>query len=135
MSESEHNVLLDKDGDVAILKLGSPDEKVVILSEKRMESLQEALLTVGKMAQSDGLKGLVIAGAHHGLFCAGADINIIRSVETVEEGQRLAKQGQDVFQILEDLPVTTVAAISGACVGGGCAVSYTHLTLPTKRIV
>ncbi len=120
MSESEQSVLLEKDGDVAILKLGSPDERVVILSEKRMESLQEALLTVGKMAQSDGLKGLVISGAHDGLFCAGADINIIRSVETVDEGQRLAKQGQEVFQILEDLPLTTVAAISGACVGGGC---------------
>jgi len=120
MSVSEHSVVLEVDGDVAILNLGSPEEKVVILSEKRMESLRDALGKIAEMARSGEVKGMVLAGAHEGLFCAGADINIIKGVTSAEEGKRLAKQGQDVFQILEDFPITTVAAISGACVGGGC---------------
>jgi 3-hydroxyacyl-CoA dehydrogenase/enoyl-CoA hydratase/3-hydroxybutyryl-CoA epimerase len=50
----------------------------------------------------------------------GADIGLIQSVTDPAHGRALAAQGQEIYDLLEDLPCTTVAAISGPCVGGGC---------------
>jgi 3-hydroxyacyl-CoA dehydrogenase/enoyl-CoA hydratase/3-hydroxybutyryl-CoA epimerase len=53
-------------------------------------------------------------------FCVGADISLIQSVTDAERGAALAAEGQGAYDLLEDLPCVTVAAIGGPCVGGGC---------------
>lgn len=129
-------VLLEMKGELAILRLGAPGEKVVVLDSLRMESLEQAVRTV---ASSQEVKGLVIIGPHPKLFCAGADINVIRSVTKSQIGRELAEQGQKIFDLIADLSCVTVAAISGACVGGGCelvlACDYRIVTdLPQTKI-
>ena len=37
--------------------------------------------------------------------------------------------------VKDALVLTAITLIAGVCLGGVYAVSYTHLTLPTKRIV
>jgi 3-hydroxyacyl-CoA dehydrogenase/enoyl-CoA hydratase/3-hydroxybutyryl-CoA epimerase len=54
------------------------------------------------------------------MFCAGADIHAIEGVEDAGRGEELAQIGQEVFQLLSELPQRKVAVISGPCVGGGC---------------
>ncbi|MCL4156928.1 UNVERIFIED_CONTAM: hypothetical protein GTU68_045575, partial [Idotea baltica] len=54
------------------------------------------------------------------MFCAGADISIIKSIKSEKDGEDLAKQGQEAFDLLESINCKKVAAISGPCVGGGC---------------
>ena len=110
-------VILEIDGSCAVIKLGAPDEKVIVLTSKRMKSLE---IAIQEIAKNSSIKGLVIAGAHPNLFCAGADINVIKSVTDVKLGKELAQMGQKIFRKIEALPFPTVAAISGACVGGGC---------------
>lgn len=116
-STSAEGVLLERQENVAIIRLGQPRERIVILSKQRMESLTRA---IDALSTEKGIEGLVIIGAHFELFCAGADINVIQSVTDPAIGKRLAEDGQRIFQKIEDLPFRTVAAISGACVGGGC---------------
>jgi len=53
-------------------------------------------------------------------FCVGADISLIHSVVEAAKGAELAREGQEAYDLLEDLECTTVAAIGGPCVGGGC---------------
>ncbi len=104
---------------IGLIRLGLPEEKVIILSRERLEKLEETLISIAK----DLPKGLIIAGNSEGMFSAGADINVIQAIADANEGQALAKKGQDVFNLIENLPIKTVAAISGPCVGGACELA------------
>lgn len=52
-------------------------------------------------------------------FVAGADVRMLEACTTASEAEDLARQGQDLFQQLSDLPYPVVAAIHGPCLGGG----------------
>ncbi|MEE4244999.1 MAG: fatty acid oxidation complex subunit alpha FadJ [Kangiellaceae bacterium] len=65
------------------------------------------------------LVGLIIVSGKKGSFIAGADITMIKALDNAEETQRLAKSGQDLFNRLESGKLPVVAAIDGACLGGG----------------
>ncbi len=104
---------------IGLIRLGTPDEKVIILSRARLEELEKTLITIAK----DLPKGLIIAGNSESMFSAGADINVIQAIADADEGEALAKKGQDVFNLIENLPIKTVAAISGPCVGGACELA------------
>ncbi|WP_193214665.1 3-hydroxyacyl-CoA dehydrogenase NAD-binding domain-containing protein [Luteolibacter marinus] len=64
------------------------------------------------------LKGLLIRSAKPSIFIAGADLKILSSAEG-DDLRDLIELGQATFQKLARLPYVTVAAIHGACVGGG----------------
>ncbi|MBN8549718.1 MAG: enoyl-CoA hydratase/isomerase family protein [Deltaproteobacteria bacterium] len=107
------------DSGVAIVRLGSASERVVTITAERMNSLAEAL----EQVRIQRPKGVIITGPSPEMFTAGADINLIRDVKDPALGEKLARQGQEVFGLIEALPCPSVAAISGACVGGGCELS------------
>ena len=120
---------------VAILQLGTNDERAVTWTPSRMSSFVEALSKVA----SSGVRGLVITAPTLDSYCVGADISLISSVTDPEVGARLAREGQEAFNALEDLGVITVAAISGPCVGGGCemalACNYRIITHLSSSVI
>ena len=61
------------------------------------------------------IHGLVIETAKPGIFIAGADLKNIEAEST----QQFIALGQRVFDRIADLPMPSVAAIDGACLGGG----------------
>jgi 3-hydroxyacyl-CoA dehydrogenase/enoyl-CoA hydratase/3-hydroxybutyryl-CoA epimerase len=101
---------------VAVVQLGGQDEKVVTLTKVRMDSLRRILADIREKKPV----GVVFTGPTTDMFTAGADINVIRDVTELSVGEALALEGQKLFDEIEALPMRTVAAISGACVGGGC---------------
>jgi 3-hydroxyacyl-CoA dehydrogenase/enoyl-CoA hydratase/3-hydroxybutyryl-CoA epimerase len=64
------------------------------------------------------LQGLIIRSAKPSIFIAGADLKIL-SASHGEDLRDLIELGQATFDKLAHLPYPTVAAIHGACVGGG----------------
>lgn len=72
-----------------------------------LEELHAAVVA----AVGSGCRALVLTGAE-GHFCAGADLTELEDVSFTE---RLA----EVLQHLAGVPITTVAAISGSCMGLG----------------
>lgn len=60
--------------------------------------------------------GLRAEGQH---FCAGADIDELRSLDSPAAAREHARLGQAACNALEQAPVPVVAAIQGYCVGGG----------------
>lgn len=101
---------------VATITLGAPEERAITLTPARLRSFVEALHHV----RSSPARGLVIRAPSLESFCVGADISLIQSVSDPAKGAELAAEGQRAYDLLEDLPIATVAAIGGPCVGGGC---------------
>lgn len=104
------------DGLVATISLGASHERAITLTPARINSFTAAL---SQVAQSNA-RGLVIRAPSIDSFCVGADISLIQGVTEPAKGAELAAQGQRAYDQLEDLGITTVAAIGGPCVGGGC---------------
>lgn len=71
----------------------------------------------------DDLKGIIVTGkGRH--FSAGADLDRLRAIAT-DESLLMASihEGKEFLADLEALPVPTIAAIEGACFGGGLEIA------------
>ncbi|MCC8999909.1 MAG: 3-hydroxyacyl-CoA dehydrogenase NAD-binding domain-containing protein, partial [Candidatus Contendobacter sp.] len=55
----------------------------------------------------------------HNSFIAGADIHMLQACQTAAEAMELSRTGQHFFDRLESFKAPVVAAIDGACLGGG----------------
>ena len=95
-----------------------PGKKVNVLSMETMKALNDVL---DELEKKKGVKGLIIFSGKKDSYIAGADITEFKpAFEDSALGQKLIKQGQDVYNRLSKLPFPTLAAINGICVGGGC---------------
>jgi enoyl-CoA hydratase/carnithine racemase len=66
---------------------------------------------------------LVLTGAGDKAFAAGTDINQFRAFKAPQDAIDYEARGDRVLGILERCQVPTIAAISGACVGGGAGIA------------
>jgi len=106
---------LARAGDVALVTIdnGEDHTKPTFFGRAALASLDRVL---GELERGD-FAALVITGKPF-VFAAGADLNEFygASAELAREGSRA---GHDLFGRLAHLPFPTVAAINGACLGGG----------------
>lgn len=111
MSNPGEPVLLSQDrGGVRTLTLNRPRRKNAINPEL-WTALRDAL---GEAGRDRSVRALVITGAG-GSFCSGADISVPDDEHPKHKLQRLT----DVALALHELPVPTVAKVSGVAVGAG----------------
>lgn len=99
---------------IALIRLGSPGEQTVLLTEERLEHLSFILEQILR----EQAKGVIITGLSDDLFSAGADIAAIEQIQHSREAQELAVLGQRIFDRIERFPLPVVAAITGPCLGG-----------------
>ena len=112
------NLTVERDGAVAIVTVNRP--KVLnALNSQTIAELNRAMLEV---QQDETVRAVVLTGAGEKSFVAGADINEL-AVLSPAEGQRHARKGQAVFDLIEHLGKPVVAAINGFALGGGCELA------------
>ena len=69
------------------------------------------------------IKALIITGAGDRAFAAGTDINHFRDFGSEEQAVEYERNMDEVLEQVESCPVPTIAAISGACTGGGAVIA------------
>ncbi len=105
---------------IAFLKFDTPQEKINKIDMKIAKEL-EVLLEVLKKETT--LQAVVLYSGKRGVFIAGADINLIKSIRTKEEGEKLSLDAQGLADYLEAYPLPITCAVNGACLGGGLEVA------------
>ncbi len=94
-------------------------ESMNSLGRRPTEELGEIVKAVEVASASGEVKGLVIMSAKERSFIAGADIREFESFDTEPKIKEVVRQTLELFDRIERLPVTVVAAIHGYCLGGG----------------
>lgn len=107
-----------RDG-VIILTLDLPDKRQNILTSAVMQDLDIILDQLPHDVDGQTLRGLIFASGKDGSFIAGADIAEIDGIDSPSVGRYKAAEGQRILQKIAELPVPTIAAINGYCLGGG----------------
>src|ERR671923_1911332 len=100
----------------AVVTLDLPGEPVNKLTAAvRVEF--EALLI--RLRDDASIRAIVLTSGKPDTFIAGADIEEFTALTTQAEAERLSFEGQEMVSRVETLPKPVVAAIHGACLGGG----------------
>jgi len=98
---------------VCVLTINNPPANM--LSKAVLTEISDFLDSLGENPEP---KVLVITGAGS-FFVVGADIKEISEIQGAAGGEEAATLGQQVFDKLQYLPIPTIAAINGHCLGGG----------------
>lgn len=106
---------------IAWLTIDVPDESMNVLKMECIEQLGKVLTELEDRQKE--IKGLIIRSGKPDSFIAGADVHMIDQCQTKSEAKALVDAGHEVFNRLSWLPVTTVVAIHGVCLGGGLELS------------
>ena len=105
---ADSRFFLRRAGDLALLTLDNDED------ETRPTTLGRTALDE---LESQQWSGLVVTGKPS-VFCAGADIDEFPNV-TPEDARDGSRAGHELFARIRALPLPTLAAINGACLGGG----------------
>ncbi|KFC79956.1 fatty acid oxidation complex subunit alpha FadJ [Buttiauxella agrestis] len=101
---------------IAVVTIDVPDEKMNTLKASFGPEVHNIIKQV---RDNTALQGLIFISGKPDNFIAGADINMIANCQNALEAQTLAHQGQQIMAEIAALPIPVVAAIHGACLGGG----------------
>jgi len=112
---SAFRLTVEADG-LAVLEFDTPGEKVNKYSRPVMLEFERVLDLLATRAD---VKALVLISRKPGIFIAGADVNEIAKADKGADPEMI-RGPHRTFSKLANLPFPTVAAIDGACVGGGC---------------
>jgi len=108
-------VELRADG-VAIIRFDLVGDSLNTLQAGFAEELADVL---SRLEQEPALKAVVFSSGKPDSFIAGADIHMLHAIQRAEQASELSRAGQHTLSRLVAYRVPVVAAIHGACLGGG----------------
>jgi 3-hydroxyacyl-CoA dehydrogenase/enoyl-CoA hydratase/3-hydroxybutyryl-CoA epimerase len=101
---------------IATVLFDVPGESVNTISPSVGVELSRLL---DELKAAGEVRGVVLGSGKRDGFIAGAHIDTFQALTTAAEAERLARELQGVYGRVERLGKPTVAAIHGACLGGG----------------
>ncbi|HEV8498783.1 MAG TPA: 3-hydroxyacyl-CoA dehydrogenase NAD-binding domain-containing protein, partial [Gemmatimonadaceae bacterium] len=117
---SEPTLRSDVVDDILIVTIDRPGVSLNTLTPGLIGEFEGVLLRVD---DDTLIKGVVLTSGKPDSFIAGADIEQFLEIASAAEAERTSRMGQDLLDRLEKLRVPVVAAIHGACLGGGLEVA------------
>lgn len=108
------------DAHICTLTFDRAGSSANVFDRATLEELDAHLAELEKLAI---LRGVILASAKHKIFIAGADLHeFVRSPDPAALAA-IVDLGHRVFTRLQKLHAPSVAAIHGACLGGGCELA------------
>lgn len=104
-----------RDG-VAIITFDLPNESVNKLSRAVKD---EFVALVSRLERDTNIHAAVLISGKPDIWIAGADIEEFLALKTATDAERLSRDGQMLLDSVERLRIPMIAAIHGACLGGG----------------
>jgi methylglutaconyl-CoA hydratase len=109
------DVVLETVNNVSTITLHRPAARNALSRAFRQE-LEDSLRWCGDSA--NGVRAVIVQSTVPKVFCAGADLKERKGMSQ-EEARAFVDSLRMTFDLLEDLPVPTIAAVEGAALGGG----------------
>lgn len=106
----------DRHGAIAVVTFDLPGESVNKITAAAKDELLEVLEGLGA---DSSVTAVVLTSGKADTFIAGADINAFVTIGSREHAEALSREGQAMVQRVASLGKPVVAAIHGACLGGG----------------
>jgi 3-hydroxyacyl-CoA dehydrogenase/enoyl-CoA hydratase/3-hydroxybutyryl-CoA epimerase len=108
------------DDGICVLTFDRPGSGANIFDPPTMQNLREQVDAIEK---DPSIKGVLVTSAKKAIFIAGADLKTLLRQAQTGELRAFISEGQKVFNRIVALKVPTVAAIHGACAGGGYEIT------------
>ena len=125
-------ILFDIKEKIATITINNP-EKMNCLDMEMLELLESALL---KYKKDKSVHVIVIKGAGDRAFSTGGNLKDFTKLSDFDEVKKWIKYGNEVFNLLENIPTATIAAISGYAMGGGLELALScDLRIATENSI
>lgn len=113
-------ILFEINDGIAHVTLNRPQARNALTFEMydRLAEIAESLI-----ADHSKAGALIITGAGPDAFAAGTDISRFRELKTDQDALDYEQRMDRVLGSWESIPIPTIAAIQGACTGGGAAIA------------
>lgn len=116
VSRKSGAMAVDVEDGVAIITMDLPNEPVNKLNQAVKDDFIEL---IRRLDGDASIQSAVLISGKPDNFIAGADIEEFLEVHTADDAERLSLDGQSLLDRLEQMRTPVVAAIHGACLGGG----------------
>lgn len=119
---------LEKHGNTAVLRLDNPPLNVLVSPDFIEQSVLADFLA------DESVSGLIICGAGRH-FSAGADMEtLLKNAAQMPLIEAEMQRGRELLSFIESLEMPVIAAISGACFGGGLEIALAcHIRICSAR--
>lgn len=119
LPETADDILYTIDDGIGHVVLNRPQARNALTFE-----MYDRIAEICAAASNDpDLRALIFSGAGGKAFAAGTDISRFRDFTTPEHALGYEARMDNVLGTIENCKIPTIAAISGACTGGGAAIA------------
>lgn len=133
-SDSAHFKTTILDGGILLAGFDYVGKPVNVLNAESLSQWQEI---VQSAEQSPAVNGVVLVSLKEGNFCAGADLKQMHDAQKTrafEELEKLVITAHQVFDVMDRSHKPFVAAVEGACLGGGLELALAcHVRISSSQ--
>jgi enoyl-CoA hydratase/carnithine racemase len=112
-------ILVELEGGIAGIVFNRPATRNAVSAEMCSRLIE----LCGEVAADRSIRVLVFRGAGGKAFASGADISEVRALDGEAAVRIFLGRWQRLLTAIDEVPVPTIAAIQGACTGGGASIA------------